>query len=100
MKDSLPFYLLIREGFSNQIKCALACMLSPFSHVQLFVTSRTVACQAPLSLGILQARILGSSGDLPDPEIEPTSLMSPVLASLVDSLPLVPPGNPQTCSYI
>ena len=59
MKDSLPFYLLIREGFSNQIKCALACMLSPFSHVQLFVTSRTVACQAPLSLGILQARILG-----------------------------------------
>ena len=29
-----------------------------FSHVQLFVTLWTVACQAPLSMGILQARIL------------------------------------------
>ena len=29
-----------------------------FSHVQLFVTQWTVACQAPLSMGILQARIL------------------------------------------
>ena len=28
------------------------------SHVQLFATSWTVACQAPLSMGILQARIL------------------------------------------
>ena len=34
-----------------------ACMLGCFSHVQLFVTSWTVAHQAPLS-GILQARIL------------------------------------------
>ena len=29
-----------------------------FSHVQLFVTLWTIACQGPLSLGILQARIL------------------------------------------
>ena len=28
------------------------------SHIQLFVTSWTIACQAPLSMGILQARIL------------------------------------------
>ena len=34
------------------------CMLSHFSHVQLFVTLWTVAHQAPLSVGILQARIL------------------------------------------
>ena len=34
------------------------CMLSPFSRVQLFVTPWTVACQSPLSMGILQARIL------------------------------------------
>ena len=32
--------------------------LSHFSHVQLFVTPWTVACQAPLSMGILQAGIL------------------------------------------
>ena len=34
------------------------CMLSPFSRVQLFFTPWTVACQSPLSMGILQARIL------------------------------------------
>ena len=28
------------------------------SHIQLFVIHWTVACQAPLSMGILQARIL------------------------------------------
>ena len=33
-------------------------MLSRFSHVWHFVTSWTVACQAPLSMGILQARML------------------------------------------
>ena len=46
------------------------------SHVQLFVTTWTVAYQAPLSMGILQARILewdaiSSSGDRPDLEMEP-----------------------------
>ena len=34
-----------------------ACMLSCFSHVQLFVTLRTVALKVPLSKGIVQARI-------------------------------------------
>ena len=33
-------------------------MLSCFSHVQLCVTQLTAACQAPLSMGILQARML------------------------------------------
>ena len=36
----------------------VACALSPFSCVLLFVTLWTVAHQAPLFLGILQARIL------------------------------------------
>ena len=35
-----------------------ACILSCFHHVQLFVTPWTLAHQAPLSMGILQARIL------------------------------------------
>ena len=44
-----------------------------------------VACQALLSMGNPQARILElvampSSRNLPDPEIEPVSLMSPALA--------------------
>ena len=34
------------------------CVLSRFSHIQLFETLWTVAHQAPLSMGILQARIL------------------------------------------
>ena len=33
-------------------------MLGLFSHVQLFATPWTIAHQAPLSVGILQARIL------------------------------------------
>ena len=39
--------------------CMCACMLSCFSCVWLFVTLWAVACQAPLSMGILQGRILG-----------------------------------------
>ena len=35
------------------------CMLSSLSHVWLFATLWTIALQAPLSMGILQARILG-----------------------------------------
>ena len=35
-----------------------ACVLSIFSHVRLCETLQTVACQAPLSNGILQARTL------------------------------------------
>ena len=34
------------------------CMLSRVSHVQLFATLWTVACQAPLSMGFSKARTL------------------------------------------
>ena len=44
------------EVFTSQLsECAVLCLV-PLS--QLFVTPWTVACQAPLSVGILQARIL------------------------------------------
>ena len=60
-------------------------MLSPFSCVRLCVTLWTVACQASLSLGILQARMLEGlprppPGELPDPEIKPVFLIPPALA--------------------
>ena len=58
--------LLGLDGSSHRAPCSLGvgkrtecmCMLSHFSCVQLIVTLWTVACQAPLSLGILQARML------------------------------------------
>ena len=58
----------------------MAHVVSRFSRVRLFVTSWTVAHQAPLSTGILQARILEWAGDLPNTGIELVSLTSPVSA--------------------
>ena len=66
------------------------------SRVQLFATPRTVARQAPLSVGILQARILewvampSSRGNLPNSGIEPRS---PSLQA--DSLPAEPQEKPK-----
>ena len=64
--------LLGRKAMTN-----LVCMLSHFSHVQLFATPWTVACQAPLSMGF-SARLEYWSGlpcpppgDLPDPRTSP-----------------------------
>ena len=55
------------------------------SHVRLFVTTRTVAHQAPLSIAFSRQEYWSGLpclplGDLPDPGIEPASLMSPALA--------------------
>ena len=68
--------------------------IKSLSRVWLFVTPRTVAHQVPLSMGLLQARILewvdlSFSGDLPNPRIEPRS---PALQE--DSLPFEPLGRP------
>ena len=56
-------------------------------------TPWTVTCQAPLSMGILQARILEGVAilDLPHPGTEPKS---PALQT--DSLPSKPPGKPKS----
>ena len=59
------------------------CMLSWFSRVRLFATPWTVAHQAPLSTGLSRQQYWNGlpcpPGDLPDPGIEPASLMSPAL---------------------
>ena len=67
------------------LECMCAMRLpSCFSRVRLFTTPWTVACQAPLSMGV--SRQEHWSGlpcpppeDLPDPGTEPTSFMSPAL---------------------
>ena len=60
----------------------------------------SVAHQAPLSVGILQARIASGllfppPGGLPNPGIKPRS---PALQA--DPLPTEPPGNPTLLAYI
>ena len=68
------------------------------SCVRLFATPWTVACQAPLSMEILQVRIQSGlpcppPGDLPNPGIKPRY---PTLQAV--SLPSRPPGKPlQLC---
>ena len=61
------------------------CVLSHFNHVRLSVTPWTVAHQVPLSMGFCRQEYWSglpcpSPGDLPDPGMEPTSLMSLALA--------------------
>ena len=60
-------------------------MLSHFGRVRLFVTSWTVACQAPLSMGFSRQEYwrglpFPPPGDLPDSGIKPASLVSLELA--------------------
>ena len=64
------------------------CVLSHFSHVQLFATPWTVACQAPLSMGFSGQEYWSGlpcppPGNLPNPEIIPTSLNSPSIGRQV-----------------
>ena len=81
---------------TSYITMLLLLLLSHFSHVQLCVTTQTAARQAPLSLGFSRQEYwsglpLSSPGDLPQPGIEPTSLLPPAL--VVDSLTTVPLGK-------
>ena len=59
-------------------------VLSRLGRVQLFAALRTVACQAPLSMGFSRQEYWSGlpcppPGDLPHPGIESLSLMSPAL---------------------
>ena len=84
---------LFNPVISEWVTYLLLCAES-LSSVRLFVTPWTVAHQALLSMGILQARILEwvampSSRESSDPGIESRS---PALQA--DSLPSEPPGKP------
>ena len=71
-------------------------MLRLFSHVQLFETLWTIACQAPLSMVFPTEECWSGlpflpPGNLPDPGIKPA-----VPALQADSLPLSYPGSSHT----
>ena len=72
--------------------CIVLCVCV-LSHVRLFVTPWTVACQAPLSLGFSRQKYWSgfpfpTPGDLSDPGIKHRSLG--LLHRQADSLPLAP----------
>ena len=74
-------------------------VVQSLSHVRLFATLWTVACQAPLSMGFSRQKLecwsalpSPSPGDLPKPVIEPASLQSPALADGLFTTVL--PGKP------
>ena len=94
-KESKKWMLLTRRvGIQSQVKVIhhwwhatlswCACVLSRFSNVWL-CDPWTVARQAPLSMGLPREEYWSglpfpTPAQLPDPEIEPKSLMSPALA--------------------
>ena len=70
------------------------CLLRGFSHVQLFGTPWTEACQAPLSMGFSRQEY-GSGLPCPPPGAFPHPGMEPGSPALqADSLPSEPPGKP------
>ena len=76
--------------------CVRACMLSHFSHVQLFETLWTVARQAPLSMRFSRQEYWSGlpcapPEDLPDPGIKPVSYISCIAGRLY---PLSDLGRP------
>ena len=76
---------LNRHERGNNISTLSVHVLSLFSYVRLFVTLWTTACQAPPSIGFSWQKYWSGlqfplPGELSNPEIKPTSLMSPALA--------------------
>jgi len=85
--SDLSFFFFFFFVFSSWLSASVffnstmpASMLSHFSHAQLFETPWTVAHQNPLSMEFWHGLPSPPPGDLPDPGIEPESLMSPALA--------------------
>ena len=80
-----PHTPILAEAHSRAQTRNNLCVLSHFSHIQLFVTLWAVAHQAPLSMGFSRQEYWSglpcpSPGDLPHPGIESASLTSAALA--------------------
>ena len=82
----------------NEYSISFVCAQS-LSHVQLFVTSRTVAHQTPLSMEFSRQNVksglpLPTPRDIPDPGIKTASHKLCFLHWQVDSLPLCHLASP------
>ena len=77
---------------SSWVGLGLCCSLL-LSRVRLFVTPRAVACQAPLFMGILQARVLEwVAMTFSRDSFQPTDWTQ--VSDIVGRLPSEPPGSP------
>ena len=79
-----PHLAVTEIGKMVCIQSRHVCVLSHFSPVWLWAYGLYVACQAPLSMGFSRQEYWSGfprppPGDLPDPGIQPTSLLSPAL---------------------
>ena len=93
-RSDIPLSLLYSLNQNQIIRRKKEKKVKLLSHVRLFATPWTIACQAPLSMGFSTQEYWNglsfpSLGDLPDPGIEHGS---PALQA--DSLPSEPPGKP------
>ena len=75
----------ITDTPTHLVQYRSASVLSHFSRVRLFATLWTAAHQAPLSMGLSRQEYWSGlpcplPGDLPNPGIEPMSLIPPTLA--------------------
>ena len=82
----------------NGRKLIKLCWAQSLSHVRLFETPGTVACQATLCREFSRQEYCSGlpfppPGDLPDPGLKPASPVSPALAGRFFAT--VPPGKPQ-----
>ena len=79
MSSPIKILMVLLKNVENLILWFMdVCMLSHFSCVQSFGTLRTVACQAPLSMGFSRQESWSglsfpAPGDLLDPGIKPRS---------------------------
>ena len=84
-KDFFSELSIFLSYFGLELKTSLLLLLlSHFSHVWLFVKLWNVDCQSSLTMGFSRQEYWNGlsrppPGDLPDPGIEPISLMSPAL---------------------
>ena len=97
MSHTLTYAVILKDHFNDSDHFR---SVQSLSRVQLFATPRTVARQAPLSMGFSRQEYwsglpVPSPEDLPDPGIEPRS---PVLQA--DSLPSEIQGRSKIYSYI
>ena len=82
--SSISFMTCLPISCISDHTAPCGCMLSRFSHVQLFAMLWTVACQAPLSRGFSRQEYWSAlpcppPEDLPNPGTEPVFLVSPEL---------------------